>query len=347
MDADLDGGTVAELVGQALTAARVAEETDDWDEYWTVLRRAGADGPGALPLGLKLVGSHDPVERGTGCDLLGDASDQDEEVRAETAAALVSLAERETDGGVLWSLARAIGRTQDQRAVPVLVALAEHPEADVRQQVATSFSGVATGLPDGPDVRALVALTRDDDPEVRNWATFTLGFQVEADSPAIRAVLWERTTDEHPETREEGIRGLARRHDLRVVPLLTELLDDPTGAHVLTFSAARIMGIPELLPALRAYQADGAEIGAVVNACDPVERARSDASAWDLLCALDLLRPDLAASVSVGRFDAGLRLGLGAGRDSPDYDVEALLGRAGGDPAHAAALVASDWQGRS
>ncbi|MFJ6138626.1 HEAT repeat domain-containing protein [Kitasatospora sp. NPDC092286] len=201
---------------------------------------------------------------------------------------------------------------------------------------------MATGLPDGPDIRALITLTRDEDPEVRNRATFTLGFQVEVDSPGIRAALWERTTDEHADTREEGIRGLARRHDRRVVPLLAELLNDPTGVPALTFSAARIMGIPELLPDLLEYEPDGAGVTAVVNACDPVERARLDASAWDLLCALDRLRPDLEASVHMGRFDSGIRLGLGASFGSPGYDVEALLRRAGGDLAHAAELVAAD-----
>lgn len=333
---------VAELVGQALAAARVAEETDDWDEYGTLLWRAAADGLGSLPLGLELIGSDDPVERATGCDLLGHASDQNDAVRAETAAALVALAERETEGCVLWSLARAIERTYDQRAVPVLAALAGHPDAEVRQRVASSFAGVVTGLPDGPDIRALITLTRDKDQEVRNWATFTLGFQAEVDSPAIRAALWERTTDDNADAREEGIRGLARRHDLRVVPLLAELLNNPKGAHVLTFSAAQIMGIPDLLPALLEYEPDGVGVTAAANACDPVQRAQLDASAWDLLCALDRLRPDLDASVYMERFDYSMSLGLGAIFGSSGYDVEALLKRADGDPARAAELVASD-----
>ncbi|MFJ4185302.1 HEAT repeat domain-containing protein [Kitasatospora sp. NPDC089509] len=338
----METGTVAELVGQALAAACVAVETDDWDEYGTLLRRAAADGAASLPLGLELIGSDDPIERETGCDLLGRTSDQNEAVRARAATGLVALAERETEGRVLWSLARAIERTYDPRAVPVLVALAGHPDAEVRQQVAGSFAGVVTGLPDGPDIRALITLTRDADPDVRNWATFTLGFQVEADSPAIRAALWERTADENADARAEGIHGLARRHDPRAVPLLAELLDNPEGAHVLTFRAAQIMGVPELLPALLEYQPDGAGVTAAVHACDPVWRAQLDAFAWELVSALDLLRPDLDAGLSMERFDWGLSLGLGAGSGASGYDVEALLARAGGDPARAAELVAAD-----
>lgn len=230
----------------------------------------------------------------------------------------------------------------DQRAVPVLVALAGHPDAEVRRRAAGSFAGVATGVADGPDIRALVRLSRDDDPRVRDWATFTLGFQAEVDSPGIRAALWERTTDENADAREEGIRGLARRRDPSAVPLLVELLGSPEGAHVLTFTAAQIMGVPELLPALLEYEPDGAGVTAAVNACDPVQRERLDAFAWDLVCTLDRLRPDLAAAVYMERFDHGMSLGLDAAFGSSGYDVEALLGRAGGDPAHAAELVAAD-----
>ncbi|MFD9353397.1 HEAT repeat domain-containing protein [Streptomyces sp. NPDC060031] len=325
-----------------MAAAGVAGETGDWDAYESLLGQAAADGVGALPLGLELIGSADPVARETGCDLLGRASSQNEAVRAGAATALVALAERETEGRVLWSLARAMEMTYDQRGVAVLVALAGHHDAAIRRQVAGSFAGVATGLPDGPDIRALIVLTRDQDPEVRDWATFTLGFQAEADSPAIRDALWERATDEDAEVREEGIRGLARRHDRRAVPLLSELLSSPGGAHVLTFGAAQIMGIPELLPALLEYEPDGVGVTAAVHASDPVRRARLDASAWELLCVLDRLRPDLDASVYMDRFASGMSLGLGAAFGSPAYDVEALLERAHGGPAAAAALVASE-----
>ncbi|QMU70177.1 hypothetical protein [Streptacidiphilus sp. P02-A3a] len=120
-------GESAELVERALAAARVAEETDDWDEYRRLLWRAAADGPGSLPLALELIGSPDPVDRATGCDLLGNTSDQNEAVRGRAAAALVGLARRESESCVLCSLAGAIERTYDQRAVPVLVELAAHP----------------------------------------------------------------------------------------------------------------------------------------------------------------------------------------------------------------------------
>ncbi|MFI6444046.1 HEAT repeat domain-containing protein [Kitasatospora sp. NPDC050543] len=341
-------GSTAELVGQALAALLVAEESnesDDWDEYGALLWRAAADGESSLSLGLELTGSKDPVEREVGCDLLGNASDQHEAVRAESAAALAELAGRESENRVLESLAQAIGTTRDRRAVPVLLALTGHPDADVRRRTACAFAGVATGSADGPDVHALIALTRDADPEVRDWATFTLGFQLDADSPAIRAALWERTGDDSAEAREEGIRGLARRHDPRAVPLLTELLRDPEGALTLTFDAARIMGVPQLLPALQDYDPENPGVAAALNACDPARRARLDADAWELVCELHRRRPDLGAAVLMSRFDDGLTLHLATGPEASGYCVEALLARAGGDVAGAVELVVSDLPG--
>ncbi|WP_457513348.1 HEAT repeat domain-containing protein [Streptomyces sp. TE33382] len=277
----METDTVAELVTQALAALRAATDPDDsedpddrdaWHEYAPLLWRAGADGTAALPFGLELIGSADPIEREAGCDLLRDTSSQHEAVRAGAASALVALAQRETQDRVLQSLARAIGMTYDPRAVPVLVTLAGHCGAEVREEVARSFAQVLTGLPDGPDIHTLIRLTQDPHPRVRDWATFTLGVQAEVDSHAIRAALWERTTDEHAETRTEAIRALACRHDPRAVPLLAELLGNPEGSHVLTFSAAQNTGVPEPLPALLEYEPGGDWVTDAVNACNPARR---------------------------------------------------------------------------
>ncbi|MFF2954020.1 HEAT repeat domain-containing protein [Kitasatospora sp. NPDC057965] len=299
--------------------------------------------PAALAHGTELLGSAEPAERAAGCRLVGEAADRDEDLRAEAATVLLAHAERERDGQVLACLAGALGRTEDGRAVPVLVTLAGHPEAEVRRQVASGLSldAVVTGPPDAPGVRALLALTRDTDPETRDWATFTLGFQCAADGPDVRQALWERTGDEYPDAREEGIRGLARRRDPRAVPLMRELLADPDGAAVLTFRAAEILGAPELLPLLEDYDPDDHGVADAVAACEPSRRARLEEGAWALVRALERQRPDLAAAVWSTRCEPGLTLGIG-GPDEPVYDVAGLLGRAGGDPVRAAELVGSD-----
>lgn len=296
----------------------------------------------SLRVGLELIASADPVEREAGCELLGRVSDHHEGVRAESAAALVALAGRETTSGVLQALVRAIEKTGDQGGVSVLAGLAVHRDAGIRRQVAESFAYVLTGLPDGRDIGALIALTRDEDPEVRDWATFTLGSQAAVDSPAIRSTLWKRTADDHAETREEAIRGLARRHDPRAVQLLIELLEDPEGADILTFGAAQTMGAAELLPALLGYDPDGIGVSDAVEACDPARRARLDTWAWDLVRELHRLRPELDAAASMERFAPGLSIEVTTASGRLDYSVSALRDRAGGDVERAAELVAGD-----
>ncbi|MFF3003102.1 HEAT repeat domain-containing protein [Kitasatospora sp. NPDC057940] len=343
----METDTVAELVTRALSAKRAITASDDpddhdgWNEYAPVLWQAAAD-EAALPLGLELIGSADPIERAVGCDLLRDTNYHHEAVRTETATALVALAQRETEGGVLSSLARAIEKTRDPRAVPVLVALAGHPAAEVREEVARSFAEVLTGLPDGPDIHTLIGLTQDQNPHVRDWATFTLGVQSGADSPAIRAALWARTADEHDETRMEAIHGLAGRRDPRVIPLLAELVGNPEGAHALTFSAEPITGAPELLPPLPEYEPGDDWTTDAVNACNPVRRARLDAFAWELVRTLHRLRPDLDAAVAMERFGWGRSLDIHAAPEPTGYDIEALLTRADGDPVRAAELVSTE-----
>ncbi|MFG2907233.1 HEAT repeat domain-containing protein [Kitasatospora sp. NPDC048286] len=332
----LGNDMVTELVRRAL-------EAPDRHTSEDLLRRAAeADAHGAVARAGDLLRSPQPLERALGCDLLGFASDVHEDVRAEAAVTLTALATQESDPDVLCSLARALEQTEDSRAVPVLVALAEHEDSEVRQRTAIALGGFADGPSDGPVVRALVALTRDADPDIRDWATFSLGFQSQADTPAVRAALWERTRDADPDARAEGIRGLARRRDPRAAALLRELLADPDGAEILTFRAAEILGAPELLPLLQDYDPDDHGVAEAIAACDPAQKARHDEAAWTLVHTLEQLRPELAPAVWATRCEPGLTLGLGSGPDAPVYDVAALLARAGGDPLRAAELADGD-----
>ncbi|MFJ9948250.1 HEAT repeat domain-containing protein [Kitasatospora sp. NPDC091207] len=343
------------LAGRLMTAARVAQASEadhDGHAYWALVRETAAEGNGeaALRCGSGWLRSADVLERTVGCDLVGSAAATHESLRSEAATALMALAEVETETCVLSSLVCGLGRTQDRRAVPVLVRLSGHEDVDLRRHVASELTFVNSGLPDGPDVRALIRLTRDQDADVRNWAAFTLGFQLEQDTTAIRDALWTCTTDEDGEVREEGARGLARRHDPRAVPLIARLLESDSWSHSFTLDAAEILGLPELLPALAACEPDAPETDRAVAACDPVRRARMEDDAWTVVTELERLRPDIGAALSSPRYESvhGMRLTLPVtDRETADtgYDVIALLTRAGGDPVRAAGLVVADLTG--
>ncbi|WP_224276063.1 HEAT repeat domain-containing protein [Streptomyces sp. LS1784] len=337
-----------ELTGRMMTAARTAEASEadqDSHAYWALVREAaeGESGETALRCGLGLLDSADVLERQVGCDLVGNAAGAHESLRSEAATALMALAEAETEVRVLRSLVVGLGWAQDPRAVPVLVRLSEHEDADLRLQVASAIGSASSGLPDGPDVRALIRLTEDQDPEVRNWAAFTLGVQLDQDTTAIRDALWKCTTDEYGEVREEGARGLARRHDLRAVPLIAQLLGSDDWSHLLTLDAAAILGVPELLPALDACEFDACETDRAIAACDPARRARMEDDAWRVVVELERLRPGIGAALSSPRYESVhcLQVTLPDAVDAC-YDAASLLARAGGDPVRAAELVVAD-----
>ncbi|WP_244871963.1 HEAT repeat domain-containing protein [Catellatospora sp. TT07R-123] len=112
-----------------------------------------------------------------------------------------------------------------------------------------------------PGVAELIVLMGDVDQDVRDWATFGLGAQLDDDGPLIRRALWERTDDPYQDVREEAVRGLARRGDRRVLPLLARLLELETVG-VAVFDAAAELADPSLVPLLREFSGAGSAIEA-------------------------------------------------------------------------------------
>ena len=97
--------------------------------------------------------------------------------------------------------------------------------------------------------RTLIELSRDIEPEVRDWATFGLGTCSKVDSSEIRAALAARLDDEDDETRGEALFGLAKRKDPCVLSAIArELVRDEVSE--LAIEAAGQMPHESFLPAL-------------------------------------------------------------------------------------------------
>ncbi|MFB6894100.1 HEAT repeat domain-containing protein [Kitasatospora sp. NPDC056327] len=336
-------GLVERLTAAARTA-RAPEADRDGHAYWALVEElaVGAGGEEPLRLGSALLDSTEPLEREVGCDLVARAADGHESVRAGAATALIALAGAETRADVLESLVTGLDRTEDPRALPVLLRLARHEGAGVRRGVAMALGSVGGGRSDGEAVRVLLRLTRDEAAGVRNWAAFSLGTQLDHDTADIRDALWRCAADEDAEVRHEGARGLARRHDPGAVPLVAHLLE-ADGPEAFLLEAAEVLGAPELLPALRAHGRDGAGTGEAVSACDPARRARIEGGAWAVVTELERLRPGIGAALVSPRHESVHHMYVTL-RDSGDtvYDAAALLARADGAPTRAAELVLSD-----
>jgi len=120
---------------------------------------------------------------------------------------------------------------------------------------------VARGIPVGVDplpqeaVDVLMAMLRDEDSDVRDWAAFALGVR-ENDTPELRDALAHLLFDADDDTAAEAAYALARRKDARVLPVIQRALVQPKlGRSYLEAAAA--LADPALLPALRELKAGG------------------------------------------------------------------------------------------
>ena len=236
-----DPRSTEELIQLALRAG------DDDDAYWIPLpilhRRGSAE---VLDAAFQLCGSPRPNERRLGVDILGQLGVPERTFPKEGCAIVLSMLQKEEDPEVLTSLGLAAWRLCDARAIDPVIRLSKHSNSDVRWSAACALPSWED---DDRAITTLIGLTSDSDDDVRDWATFGLGSQMERDTPEIRDALLRRTSDEDDDTRGEALVGLAVRHDPRVVEsLIRELSSDSVGR--LAIEAAKEIADPRLRPVL-------------------------------------------------------------------------------------------------
>ncbi|MCX5225575.1 ankyrin repeat domain-containing protein [Streptomyces sp. NBC_00233] len=229
-DPELDDWTtaVAELAGRADEETFVAAAA--WCAYRDPLRRAlGARVLGALP---GFAPSAVPVLRRLAAEVTvaGPPGESGPAGRGRIPSAREPGPSPVPAREPVLSVVTALGECGDPAAVPELLAAAGHPDAAVRRAVAGALAGI---VPAGhlEALGVLLALSRDGDARVRDWATLALA-ELPDDTPLVREGLAERLGDTDPETAAEAARGLAIRQDPRAVDALASALadGDPEGA---------------------------------------------------------------------------------------------------------------------
>jgi HEAT repeat protein len=220
-----------EVVEAALRAEPDSHER--W-EHVVALHNRGDDE--SFVAAAELLDSSDPNRRALAADILaqlGAAPGVPVEERPLAGPAFELLLQRigeEQQADVLQSIASAFGHLADPRGIPALRGLRKHPDEDVRHAVVFGLLGQDDDLA----IDTLVELSRDSDADVRDWATFGLGTQIDRDDARIRDALVARLDDPDDDTRGEALRGLGVRGDERAIPrLLAELdiraeLEDPS-----------------------------------------------------------------------------------------------------------------------
>lgn len=253
-------------------ALRAYDEDCRWDLIGGIVGECPDD---VLRSATDLLHGADDRGRTLGADILGRLVGSEPRTHEAVLHALLEALALENSPSPLASIVAAIGHVGDAGALGLIFPLSMHPSAEVRLAVAFAVATISP-QPLVPEARgALIRLSQDDDPEVRDWATFGLGTLSDADGPDVRAALLARAEDSYRETRAEALFGLAVRRDPRAVPHLIRALESP---HVggLEVDAAAAAADPRLLPALWALQqagrADEVRLRRAIDRCSGSER---------------------------------------------------------------------------
>jgi len=215
----------SEAIDEVFAKSLIGEYDDD--APWEAVRELQDIGTQAVfEKSVEWCRSTDPLRRARAADViaqLGKTADHPENALPEDSFIVIaSLIKIEADPRPLSSAIYALGHIGNPRAVRILSPFQIHPDAGVRFALACALGCFAD---DPMAVDALIKLTRDENEDVRDWATFGIGTLSKSDTPAIREALFARIDDQIEDVREEAIAGLVRLKDERVLPALLNALE--------------------------------------------------------------------------------------------------------------------------
>ncbi len=266
-----DSKQTAEEISAISRLVSLRRTDNNQDEQWDIIRRLHKSGEAhILKRCLAMCKSGEAVEREIAADILGQLGWRDGEFpfREKSIEALFPLLKDKNEKVVDAAIA-ALGHMRASEAILPNINLARHSSDLIRFSMARCLS-----LLDSPKARrALIKLSADDDPDVRNWATFGLGTQCDNNTKEIRAALFARIDDSDEETRNEAILGLARRKIPDVIPILVrELETDPDNPSPLAIEAAHELLAKEFLtPLQKIMEAHGDPNGAIKDTINTIK----------------------------------------------------------------------------
>ncbi len=228
------------------------------DEYWSKVRQLhGRTDEATFLVAAALAESMDDNRAELGLDVLGQLGyESNYPFRARTIPVVISRLGAGESTRVLVAAISATHHLDDPRLLHAVVAHAHHGDFGVRVAVVMAIPWLADDPPSVGAVNALIGLMSDDVSEVRDWATFGLGRQLDIDTPAVRAALAERLFDTEGDTADEALIGLAMRGDRRMVDEILDRLSRATVSYQVLVAAAELPD-SSYRPVLLQLRADG------------------------------------------------------------------------------------------
>lgn len=173
----------------------------------------------------KLANTENEKEKIIGIYVLAQLGFDPRFQQQKTVSLYFKLLEKEESPKVIAAILSSISHNNENltiNQVSKLVKYKNHRFSDVRFQLTLAISC----LEHKNAIETLIELSDDKDADIRNWATFGLGRQLEIDTQEIRTALWKRTNDTHFETKSEAIVGLANRKDTNVKDVIISALEN-------------------------------------------------------------------------------------------------------------------------
>ncbi len=133
------------------------------------------------------------------------------------------LLENEKSPKVISAILSSISHNNEnlnEKQISILIEFKTHKFVNVRFELTLAISC----LENENAIKTLIELSNDKDSDIRNWATFGIGTQLDNETEEIGIALWNRVPDKDESTRLEAISGLAKRKDKKIKEVLkTEL----------------------------------------------------------------------------------------------------------------------------
>lgn len=196
----------------------------------------------------KLASSESQKEKIIGIYVLAQLGFNPRFQQSKTVDLYFKLLKKEKSPKVISSILSSISHNNENLNKIQILNLIEyktHKFADVRFELTLAISC----LENENAIKTLIELSNDKDSDIRNWATFGIGRQLEIDTEDIRNALWNRINDSDFETKSEAIAGLADRMDKRIKDVIIyELKNGDYGT--LLFESILKLNDKEFLPYL-------------------------------------------------------------------------------------------------
>ncbi len=161
---------------------------------------------------------------------------------------LSDMLREEKDSKCLAAIADTLGYPYSHKAAPPLLLLSKNSDRNVRLAATISLGSVTIDNESDEIIDRLVALSSDEHPDIRDWATMHIA-SLKSNSQKVVNALLESLKDRNFDTKSEAIYGLAMRDNKIALPVLKRRLGG-VWCNKKDIESAGIYASPKLLPEL-------------------------------------------------------------------------------------------------